>query len=425
MFDALFSLSFSDLDSIARKSGLILRRSRKFSAQGFLLALLRSVTKGDASFGQLAMQLGTLQSSAMSRQGMFKRFSKASTSFLLGVYQHLLKEKSRSTFQGLENAPFKRVLIEDSTIISMSKSNAGHFPNNGNGRTATAGCKCLLLTDLLSGDVLSSDLHNARDSDQALGQEILRHCRKGDLVVRDMGFFNLEALHLIEAREAFWISRLPASVSLTTRDGTELRDLLKRTHGNRIDLAVFIGRDIRGRVPCRLVATRLGADDTEKHRRMRKREAKKRGATASREGLLRDGWRLLVTNLPCATITAKRLNDIYALRWSIEIRFRSLKQSCQISRALTHKSDFFHLEALVLSAILYQLLTLRVHGDLCRKHGGSGWLSIEKTCDYFSIYLLNASDPAKVPPFDPDLRHLRYEKRRRANHWQAIVQSLG
>lgn len=425
MFDNLFSLSFLDLDTIARKSGLILRRSRKFSAPGFLLALLRSVTKGDASLSHLAMQLGTLQSSAMSRQAMHKRFSPTSTSFLLGVYQHLIKDKSRSTFEGLENAPFKRVLIEDSTIISMAKSNAGHFPNNGNGRTATAGCKCLLLTDLLSGDVLSSDLHNARDSDQALGREILDHCRQGDLIVRDMGFFNLESLHAIEAREAFWISRLPASVSLVTREGTELRDLLKRTRGNRIDLAVFIGRNALGRIPCRLVATRLGDADTEKHRRMRNREAKKRGATASKEGLLRDGWRLIITNLPLKTISAKRLNNIYALRWSIEIQFRALKQSCQISRALTHKSDFFHLEALVLTALLYQLLTMRIHRDLCRKHGSVGWLSIEKTCDFFSIYLLNASHTTKAPPFDPDLRHLRYEKRSRANHWQAIIQSLG
>jgi hypothetical protein len=82
MFDTLFSLSFSDLDSIARKSGLILRRFLKFSASGFLLALLRSVTKGDASLSHLAMQLGTLQSSAMSRQGMHKRFSPASSAFL-------------------------------------------------------------------------------------------------------------------------------------------------------------------------------------------------------------------------------------------------------------------------------------------------------------------------------------------------------
>ncbi|QTN30917.1 transposase [Akkermansiaceae bacterium] len=162
MFGTLFSLSFSDLDSIARKSGLIRRRSRKLSASGFLLALLRSVTKGDASLSHLAMQLGTLQSSAMSRQSMHKHFSPASTSFLL--------------------------------------------------------------TDLPSGDVLSSALHNARDSDQALGREILDHCRQADLIVRDMGFFNLESLHVIEAREAFWISRFSEAPQRQLRPALGHRD---------------------------------------------------------------------------------------------------------------------------------------------------------------------------------------------------------
>jgi transposase len=307
----------------------------------------------------------------------------------------------------------------------MATSNAEHFPNNGNGRVATAGCECLLVTDLLSGDVIASELHNARDSDQALAHEVLDYCRRGDLIVRDMGFFNLEVLQQISAREAHWISRLPASVALTTRDGTELRDLLKNTRGNRIDIAVWIGRDERRKIPCRLVATRLDKADADKHRRMRRRESKKRGATPSREGLLRDGWRLLVTNMPAKAIGAKKLNDIYSLRWSIEIGFRALKQSCQISRALTHKSDFFHLEALVLAAMIYQILTLKLHGKLCRKHGAGGWLSIEKLSDFFSMHLLSLAGNDVTPAFDPDLRHLRYERRRRTNHWQAIIHCLG
>lgn len=425
MFDANFSLSFSKLDAIARQSGLIQRRSRKFSASGFLLSLLRSVTKGDCSLNHLAMQLGGFERDTMSRQAMQKRFSPASSAFLLATFDELLAEKAAPVFAGLEDAPFHRVVIEDSTIISMARSNAVHFPNNGNGRVETAGCKCLLRRDLLSGDVLACDLHNARDSDQALAHEILDDCRRGDLVVRDMGFFNLRVLKELENRDAHWISRLPASVALTTRDGIELRDLLAKTTGNRIDRVVLIGRDERTRIPCRLVATRLDPADAAKHRRMRKREAKKRGATASREGLLRDGWRLLVTNVPANALSAAKLNDIYSLRWSIEIQFRAFKQSCQIQRALTYKSDHFHLEALVLASMIYHVLTLRLHQKLCRKHGSPAWLSIEKLSDHFSIYLLSLGRNHSLSRFEPDLRHLRYERRRRPNHWQAIAHSLG
>lgn len=424
MFGANSFLSFSKLDAIARQSGLIRRHSRKFSAAGFLLSLLRSATKGDCSLNHLAMQLGLFEHSAMTRQAMHKRFSPASSAFLITTFDELLARKAAPVFEGLEDAPFHRVLIEDSTVISMAKSNAVHFPNNGNGRVETAGCKCLLRRDLLSGQVLACNLHSARDSDQALAHEVLDDCRCGDLIVRDMGFFNLRALEEIDRRNAHWISRLPASVALTTRDGVELRDLLRKTSGNRIDCTVMIGRDQRKRIACRLVATRLDPADAAKHRRMRKREAKKRGATASKEGLLRDGWRLLVTNLPRNAISARKLNDIYSLRWSIEIQFRALKQSCQIHRALTHKSDYFHLEALVLAAMIYQVLTLKLHQALCRRHGASGWLSIEKLSDRFSIYLLSLDRSYRNSRFDPDLRHLRYDRRKRPNHWQAITHSL-
>ncbi len=108
-----------------------------------------------------------------------------------------------------------------------------------------------------------------------------------------------------------------------------------------------------------------------------------------------------------------------------QINFRALKQSCQIHRALTHKSDYFHLEALVLAAMIYQVLTLKLHNDLCRKHGAGGWMSIEKISDFFSIYLLSLDRFEELRVFAPDLRHLRYERRRRANHWQSIIHCLG
>ena len=57
----------------------------------------------------------------------------------------------------------QRVIVEDSTVVSMAKSNAGDFPNNGNGRSETAGCKCLLSADLLRGKVLDVEASLRRE----------------------------------------------------------------------------------------------------------------------------------------------------------------------------------------------------------------------------------------------------------------------
>ena len=117
-------------------------------------------------------------------------------------------------------------------------------------------------------------------------------------------------------------------------------------------------------------------------------------------------------------------SDIYALRWSIEIKFRAFKQSCQISRGLMHKSGHHHIEAMVLSAMLYQLLTIHLHATLARRVEFRGWLSIEKLSDAFSIHLMRMGGGIENSIFDPDPRHLNYERRNRPNHWQVITHSL-
>ena len=56
----------AQLAPIARECGFILRRSRHFSAPGFVLALLKAAVRGKASFNQLAMTLGDMEASAVS-----------------------------------------------------------------------------------------------------------------------------------------------------------------------------------------------------------------------------------------------------------------------------------------------------------------------------------------------------------------------
>lgn len=413
--------SASQLESIARETNLIQRASRKFSAPGFLMAMLQSVTKGDTSLNHIVMHLASFVPRGMTRQAMFQRFGPASSEFLLTVIQSVLKLRHPAVIDTLRNAPFTRVIVEDSTVISMAKSNAANFPNNGNGRYETAGCKCLLTLDLLRGKALDFQLHAARESDQSLAFETADRCRKGDLIVRDMGFFGIESLRQIGSRKAFWISRLPASTSLRSESGKPLEKLLAHAKGDTLDLPAQVGRD---GLPCRLIAIRLDPRRAEANRRHIKTEAKRRRVTTSKETLLRASWRILVTNVDTDLLDAQKISDIYALRWSIEIKFRAFKQSCQLSRGLMHRSGHHHIEAMVLSAMLYQLLTIHLHARLARRSEFRGWLSIEKLSDAFSIHLMRVTNLSDGMVFDSDPRHLKYEKRNRTNHWQSITHSL-
>jgi hypothetical protein len=413
--------SASQLESIARETELIQRRSPKFNASGFLMAMLQSVTKGDTSLNQIVMHLSSFVPKGMTRQAMFQRFGPASSRFLLKVIQSAIKQRHPAVFDLLNDAAFTRVIVEDSTVISMAKSNAANFPNNGNGRYETAGCKCLLTYDLLRGKAIDFQLHAARESDQALAFETADRCRKGDLIVRDMGFFCVEALRVIGSRNAFWISRLPASTSLRSESGKPLAKLLASAKGDVLDLSAHVGRE---GLSCRLIAIRLDPQRAAANRRHIRAEAKRRRVTTNKETLLRAGWRILVTNVDQGILDAQKVSDIYALRWDIEIKFRAFKQSCQLSRGLKHKSSHHHIEAMALTAMLYQMLTIHLHARLSHRETFRGWLSMEKLSDAFSIHLMQLTNRMDSWLFDPDPRHLRYERRIRINHWQSIIHSL-
>ncbi|MCC6884731.1 MAG: transposase [Verrucomicrobiales bacterium] len=200
MFECHLLPPAESLDLIARDSGLMQRHSRKFSAAGFLLALLQSVTKGDTYHNHLVMHLGSFVRTSMTRQAIHQRFGPASSAFLLGVLHTVLAKRFPTVIRDLRGGLFGRVLIEDSVVISMAKSNAENFPNHGNGRCATAGCKCLLLVNLLNGMPLDFQLHAAREADQSLVFESVNGCRKGDLLIRDMGFICIASLREIGRR---------------------------------------------------------------------------------------------------------------------------------------------------------------------------------------------------------------------------------
>ena len=417
--------SIEKLDSIARKSRLIIRKSTRFSAHGFLLCLMQSALRGNNSLNHLAIGLKQFEQQPMSRQAMHQRLDEASSAFLLGVLGDMMKSRTESLVKTGSKLPFNRLLIEDCTVLPMRKSNHQIFPGNGNGKNLTAGAKVHLLGDWLSGDILECALHTARSADQGLSGEVLEHIRENDLVVRDMGFFHLQTLREIEAAKAFWLSRLPASITGHDADGTSLDTLLQKEKRNRLECIIHLGS--RERKTCRLIATRLSPQEIEKNRRQRRRKAKKHGATASKRALLRDEWSILVTNLTKTQATPTLLHKIFSLRWSIEIQFRGLKQSCRLEKTFNHKADHYQTEALLLAVMIYQVMTLKIHTALRRhikKQATLTEVSYEKLCDTLASHLTSVTKHTLHITFAPDLRHLSHDKRKRLTLYATGLQSL-
>jgi hypothetical protein len=207
-----FSTKLPDLDAIARQSGLVIRKSSKFSPAGFLQSLLGSVVSGLASFNQLAGCLKDFTGLAMARQSLHDRFSARSTAFLISVHGDLMAQRFQKSAPILRNSPIRRILIEDASSQVMPKSNAEHFPAHGNHHGATASVKIDFAYDLLTGETLSHSLHAATEQDKTIGKDFLAQVQPGDLVLRDMGYFALGEFIAIEAEVPVNLSPLSRKI---------------------------------------------------------------------------------------------------------------------------------------------------------------------------------------------------------------------
>lgn len=411
---SLFSLS--RLNEIARKTSFVTRNSRKFSPGNFLLTLLKSVCSGKASFNQLAMYLNG-PAPAISRQAVHKRVNKFAVAFLIQVISDLLTNHSTEVLEEFSRIGFKRILVEDSTTLRIPKANAELFPAHGNSNGSTAGVKCDLCYDLLSQQPISFGLHQATQQDRTIGKDTLALARKNDLFLRDMGYFDLSEFAWLEGIGAFWFTRLPLTTNLVSVTEIPLEKLLKNACGNQIDTEVFVG-NVRHK--CRLVAVRADKQTVEKRRRERRQKAREQGKVASRAALARDGWHLMLTNLPAERVGVATLAGLYRSRWAVEIQFRAWKQSLHIAAALNRKSNKWHVEALVLGSMIVALMGLKQMAIYARQVG-LAVLSPEKIMDWIANDISTSRSLENIAEAPPDPRHVQRDVRQRKS---TVIQGL-
>lgn len=310
-------LILPDLDALARETRFVIRESSKMDPSTFLQTLSGAVASGLASLNQIAMGLSQRSGVPIRRQAIHGRFSEASTAFLTGVMHRLFGQRFSSGLSNQNLGRIRRILVEDSSVQAMPKANAETFPAHGNRHGSSAGVKFDFAYDLLSGEVAAYSLQSATEQDKTIGKEFVVIVQENDLVLRDMGYFSLAEFVEIERLGAYWLTRLPLTLGLRCESGQTLERLLKSHRGNIIDLPVKAGEAEKS---CRLVAIRASGAVAKKRRKQRRKEAKAKGVEPDAMGLIRDGWHLMLTNLPVADFAPNQLRAIYRARWGVEPR---------------------------------------------------------------------------------------------------------
>jgi len=340
-------------EALARRAGFLRRRPRKIPILDLLLALCALASESVLSLERVAAVIGLAAGCTYSKQAFHQRLAKNLEPFLAQVAVALFGQMSAPLRTEGCFAHFGRVLLHDSTIQSLPRHLAAAFPGSRNQKCQDrAALKIQWICDLLSGALLHLSLSSFRRNDQAAAADLLPVLRKGDLVLRDLGYFSLTVLAQVQAAQAFFLSRLRHGVVVRDPRNQQPIDLLKRLRQTgRFDGWVLLGEQ---RQLMRLIALPVPPAVANRRRALAKHNRDGR-CTPSRQRLALMDWSLFVTNVSAEVWNAEVVAKIYRLRWRIEIIFKSWKSHLHLGELNCRSADLVRLS--VLLKLFYCLLT--------------------------------------------------------------------
>lgn len=348
----------------AKQSGFI-RRVRKITGAGFVQALvLQWMADPKAKQEDLAATLG------VTTAALQERFNAQAVACL----QRVLNQALGCLFQARpETIPllrrFPAVILEDSTTSPLPASLAREFPGCGgsDAQTGQAGLKLLARLEVITGAVQLLDPRPARTSDRTLSSS-LPPLPPGSLRLADLGFFNLQRLSRDSEQGLFWISRVPAKLTVhgPRRSSQNIADWLRGQTSDRIDTIVGVGATQE--LTCRLMAVRTPRSIAEQRLKRLRKTQKKKGRRVSNAQRLMCEWTVLITNLvDTERFPPEALWVLYRVRWQVELLFKRWKDGGGLAttRARTGATALCECLAKLLAVLIQHWATLLRGGPLC------------------------------------------------------------
>jgi hypothetical protein len=327
-----FASVFQDLpiDQIARSTGFLQRRPKKIQPRSFLQLCCLFALQTQISLRSWACLWGLLSNQTLSKQAMAKRCGPAAVAFVRSVLEFLLgKLVTPASFVPEALQSFGRVIIQDSTTLALYPKLAAAFPGPRNqSQKASASLKIQVFYDLLSLRCLRFGLTAFTTNDQKASPMILSLARRGDLIIRDLGYMVLDVLAKAHGRGISFLSRWRHGIMLIDPSSGEPIDLLAELRRRGCwDTPVLLGQ--KERLQARLIAIALPAPVAAERRRKALANRDRR-LRPSPERLALLDWEIFITNVPPEVWTARTVSGTYRLRWRIEIVFKAWKSHFRI-----------------------------------------------------------------------------------------------
>ena len=343
------------------------------------LCLLRS-----PSFNDLAAAIQSQDGADPSRQAVALRLSKGFELFLQTLLAWVISGKADPEIQdGPADAPgfldYRRVLVQDSTVIPLPLALFSSFSGVSNGTTSVCNARIQAVYELRSAQLLAFSIDPYSKNDLVAAPEL--EIGPGDLVLRDRGYLTAGEIQRHAATGADIIYRHKTGftcLDVVTQQPVDLLQLLQE-HGT-LDREVLLNNPERTRV--RLLAAPVSAETADLRRMRAKKETK--GHNPSQAVLALMDWTVFITTIAADKASFEKILQLYGLRWRIEVIFKAWKSHLKFG--VMHQVSARQMRILLYARLLVIAAAFRfyrrIEEVLWTRHGAR--LSLLKFMNYLA-----------------------------------------
>jgi len=351
-----------EIESIARSTNFVQRKSK---LTGYLFAtaimfslLIHSTPTLEQLVGLLELYINDLE---LSREAIHQRINKYAVDFLKALLSRAIQIRFASLPKIKLLRQFNSIKIMDSTSFQLPENLAPLFSGSG-GNASAAAAKIQFEYDLKSCE-FSYLVESGNSPDNCQENSFLANIHKKDLIIRDLGYFNIAIFKKVDEKGAYYLTRYMPRVNIFIKNENgafhkiDLLKLIKKMKHPIIEQEIyFYCKD--GKTKTRLIIEKV--PDIVKEQRLRKinKNDKRRGKTTSRETRDLQTVNLFITNAPNDLLTKETIRVLYGIRWQIELIFKNWKSNFHLDKYTGYRPE--RIECFLYSRLLLIFITTKI-----------------------------------------------------------------
>lgn len=343
----VIGITEQEIRSIAYQTGFLTRVPKKIDAPGFLSNMCSLSCVGLASFNNIASRYHISYNITASKQAFWKKVNEPCVRFFQAVLERLIKLKiSDGKILILKHIKaYKRILVQDSTIIKLPYRLFDMYSGVSNQHSAVCNARIQGVYDLISGGFISFSIDPYSKNDLAAAPKI--KIQEGDLVLRDRGYYINDEIkrHLDVGADCIYRYK-HKTFFLDPVNGQTINLLEVLEKNQTLDIILMLNNQEKTKV--RLVAFPVNEEIGNIRRMKAKKDCRKQNM--SEEALKLMSWTIFITTIPSSTAGFNELLAIYRLRWRIEIIFKIWKSYMKFAKV--HNVSQCQLQVLLLSRFI-------------------------------------------------------------------------